>query len=105
MSQDLRYAREGGIVGLIEENRGKLGLLAGLVIGGYSMAKGPQLIREWRSQDAKNLVEELKKQGYSLTPTNGTQPDPYVALTNAITAAVEQGFKNGVAQLKAEQKL
>jgi len=104
MSQDLRYVRDGGLVGLIEENRGKLGLLAGLVIGGYSGLKGPQIIREWRSQDAKNLVEELKKQGYSLTPTTGTT-DPYVALTNAITAAVEQGFKNGVAQLKTEQKL
>jgi len=105
MSQDLRYVRDGGLVGLIEQNRGKLGLLAGLVIGGYSGLKGPQIIREWRSQDAKNLVEELKKQGYSLITTNGAQPDPYVALTNAITVAVEQGFKNGVAQLKEVQKL
>jgi hypothetical protein len=106
MSQDLRYARDVGVVGLIDENRGKLGLLVGFLGGAYAAAKGPQLLREWRKQDAKNLVDELRNQGYSLTPITGTQTsEPYAALTNAITAAVKQGFKDGVAELKGAEKI
>lgn len=105
MSQDLRYVRDGGVLGVIDENRGKLGLLVGLLGGAYVATKGPQVVREWKRQDAKNLVDELRNQGYTLAPITGSQPsEPYAALTNAMTAAVKQGFKDGVAELKGGQK-
>ena len=106
MSQDLRYVRDAGVLGVVDQNRGKLGLVIGFLGGAYVMSKGPQMLREWRKQDAKNFVDELRNQGYNLTPVAESQTiEPYAALTNAITEAVRQGFKEGVAELKGEQKL
>jgi len=104
MSQDLRYVRDAGVVGLIEQNRGKWGLLIGFLGGAYVATKGPQYLREWRKQDAQNMIDELRRQGYLLTPHGTQSAEPYAAMTNAIAAAVKQGFKDGVAELKAEQK-
>ena len=73
MSFAEKWKEEGGLAGWIERNRGKLGFILGLPVGGglYHIARSiPEYIKNYRQRQAKEnvkyLLEALKEEGIEL---------------------------------------